>query len=102
MFDEIFNHCVDELLRKYRYINNNENKFRLGAGDVHQLEAVESSTNLKDNDTHVSSCVNMMFPHMIEFNDMKRIQNKEQIPIDKHMYDELFHVNKHVNHYIEK
>ena len=47
VFDEIFNHNVFELLRIYRYINNNPNKIILGAGDVHQLEAVESSTNVK-------------------------------------------------------
>ena len=74
VFDEIFNHNVYELLRIYRYINNNKDKIILGAGDVHQLEAVESSTNTKDNDKYLTECVKMMFPYMIKLNEIKRIE----------------------------
>jgi len=101
VFDEIFNHNVYELLRIYRYINNNKDKIILGAGDVHQLEAVESSTNTKDNDTYLTNCVNMMFPYMIKLNEIKRIENKEQISVVKNMYDDILYKNKHINYIIK-
>ena len=44
----------------------------------------------------------MMFPYMIKISEIKRIQNKKQNPIVKHMCDDPLHGDKHINYYIKR
>jgi len=43
-----------------------------------------------------------MFPYLVKLNEIKRIENKEQIPIVKNMYDDILHRNKNINYCIKK
>ena len=45
IFDEVYFYNISNLMKIYNYIQNNNAKIILGAGDVEQLEAVEQIRN---------------------------------------------------------
>jgi hypothetical protein len=102
VFDEIFNHNVYGLRYIRKYILDNTEKIILGAGDIHQLEAVELSTNNKDNDEYITDCINQMFPHFIKFSEIKRNKNPEQVKILIEMYNDILFSNISVTEIIKK
>jgi len=92
VFDEIYLYDPRELENIYKFILNNPDKKILATGDTNQLKTFGYSSNLTDLQKYIADIIDFMFNNRIVLEEIKRIDNLEDIERIKNLKIELFNI----------
>ena len=90
VLDEIFFYNIRNLTRIKRYCESNPEKIIIATRDTNQLETTDVISKQFNYDEYTNYCINSIFVNLMNFKEIKRLEDNEDKEILKQFQRDIF------------